>query len=230
MPNILITGASKGIGRAIAIKLASKDSHIFIHGRDQKALAEVSQTIEKKGGRSTPVTADIATTAGCEKIIAAVSKITIDVLVNNAGVAYVQPLEKQTLDEWHKTVAVNITAPFLITQRLLPGMHRGSSVVNILSIAAKSGFAGWSSYCMSKYALRGFAESIREELRPRGIRVINIYPAAVATDVWAGIEGNWPKEQMLSPEQIAEAVAFALSRPGDVIVDDITIENVAGDL
>ena len=80
-------------------------------------------------------------------------------------------------------------------------MKAGASIVNILSIAAKTGFANWSSYCMSKFALEGFSQSIREELRPRGIRVLNIYPAATDTEIWEPIEGNWPREKMMSSER-----------------------------
>ncbi len=230
MQHILITGASKGIGKAIAVKLAAKDSHIFIHGRDQKALEEVSYAIEEKGGNSTQIIADISTTGGCKKIIEAVSKNTIDVLINNAAVAYVKPFEQHTLVEWNQTVAINITAPFLITQGLLPQMKKGSSIVNILSISAKSVHANWSSYCMSKHALRGFTESIREELRPRGIRVINVFPFSVNTPIWETIPGNWPREKMMIPDDVANAVAFAISCRDGVMIDDITIEGMAGRL
>jgi len=230
LKHILITGASKGIGRAIAIRLAAKNIHIFVHGRDKKALDETIRLIEKSGGSATEIIADLSTIDGCEKLVSAVGKKSINVLIHNAGVAYVKPFDKLNLEEWNRTVAINITAPFLITQRLVPKMKKGSSIINILSIAAKSAFSSWSSYCMSKHALRGFSESLREELRPRGIRVINVYPAAVATDIWEGVAGNWPKEKMLSPDEVAEAVAFALSRPKDVMVDDVTIENVGGRL
>jgi NAD(P)-dependent dehydrogenase (short-subunit alcohol dehydrogenase family) len=83
---------------------------------------------------------------------------------------------------------------------------------------------------MSKFAFDGFAQSIREELRPRGIRVLNIYPAATDTEIWQPIEGDWPRERMMSPNEIAEAVAFMLSRPGDVAVEGITLTNTSGSL
>ncbi len=228
MQNILITGASKGIGKAIAIKLAGKDTHIFIHGRDQKALGECSQAIKKRGGKSSQVIADIGITEGCQQIFEAVGKNPIDVLVNNAAVAHVKPFDQLTLDEWNNTIAINITAPFLITQGLLPQMKKGSSIVNILSISAKLVHANWSSYCMSKHALRGFAESIREELRPRGIRVINVFPFSVDTPIWQTIPDNWPREKMMIPDDVANAVAFAVSCREGVMVDDITIESMSG--
>src|SRR5947209_11309337 len=91
-------------------------------------------------------------------------------------------------------------------------MRPGSSIVNILSIAAKTGFANWSAYCMSKFALEGFFQSVREELREHRIRVLNIYPAATNTEIWDDVAGEWPREKMISAEQVADAVAFALTR------------------
>jgi NADP-dependent 3-hydroxy acid dehydrogenase YdfG len=79
---------------------------------------------------------------------------------------------------------------------------------------------------MSKFALEGFSQSVREEFRPRGIRVLNIYPAATDTEIWKGVEGEWPREKMLAAEEVAEAVAFALSRPNDVSVENLSVQNV----
>ena len=151
-------------------------------------------------------------------------------LINNAGIAIIKPFESLSLDEWNRTLAVNLTAPFLLTQKLSRNMKAGASIVNIFSIAAKTGFPNWSSYCMSKFALEGFSQSIREELRPRGIRVLNIYPAATDTEIWEPIEGNWPREKMMSSSEIAEAVAFALSRPADVAVENISLTKTSGTL
>jgi NAD(P)-dependent dehydrogenase (short-subunit alcohol dehydrogenase family) len=109
-------------------------------------------------------------------------------------------------------------------------MVSGSSIINILSVAAKTGFPGWSCYSMSKFALEGFSQSVREELRPRGIRVLNIYPAATNTEIWNAVQGEWPREKMLLPEEIAEAVAYALSRPAGVAVENIDLMNLTGRL
>ena len=109
-------------------------------------------------------------------------------------------------------------------------MPPGSSIVNILSIAAKTGFANWSAYCMSKFALEGFSQSVREELRDHKIRVINVYPAAADTGIWNNIEGDWPRERMISPEEVAGAVAYALSRPHDVALENITLSSLTGNL
>ena len=213
MKRILITGASRGIGRAIATKLAAAGTVLFLHGRDREALTETWRLVEANGAETMPLFYELADTSQIEKLVDAIGSEPIDALINNAGIAIIKPFESLSLDEWNRTLAVNLTAPFLLTQKLSRNMKAGASIVNILSIAAKTGFPNWSSYCMSKFALEGFSQSIREELRPRGIRVLNIYPAATDTEIWEPIEGNWPREKMMSSSEIAEAVAFALSRP-----------------
>jgi len=96
----------------------------------------------------------------------------------------VKPLTEITLDEWQQTIAVNLTAPFFLMQHFAPRMPPGSSIVNILSIAAKHAFPNWSVYCASKFGLDGLSSAIREELRARRVGDLNIYPAATDTDIW----------------------------------------------
>ncbi len=193
MKRYLITGASRGIGRAIAEKLAAPDVALLLHGRDIVALADVCKTVRPH----------------CAGVVELIHDLAI---------------------EWQQTVGVNITAPFLLTQHFAPKMPPGSSIVNILSIAAKTGFANWSAYCMSKFALEGFSQSLRQELRDRKIRVINIYPAATNTGIWKSVEGNWPRKKMISPNDVASAVAYALSRPADVALENISLSSLAGNL
>jgi short-subunit dehydrogenase len=230
MKRYLITGASRGIGRAIAEKLAAEGVTLLLHGRDTVALAETRKGVEPLCAKVIPLIYDLATSAGVSNLIAELGGQPIHLLVNNAGVAIVKPFGEITQIEWEQTLGVNITAPFMLTQRLAPRMPPGSSVVNILSIAAKTGFANWSAYCMSKFALEGFSQSVREELRDRKIRVINVYPAATATEIWNNVEGDWPREKMISPNDVASAVAYALSRPSDVALENITLSSLTGNL
>jgi NAD(P)-dependent dehydrogenase (short-subunit alcohol dehydrogenase family) len=218
------------MGRAMAIKLAAADRELVLHGRDEAALSEVCREVEEKGGKATSVIADLKSVGGVEKLLGAIAGKPIKVLINNAGITIVKPLEQVTLADWEETFAVNVTAPFLLTQRLLPLMPPGGAIVNILSIAARQGFPQWSSYCMSKFALEGFSQSIREELRSRSIRVINVYPSATQTALWDTVPGEWPKDKMLPAEEVAEAVDFALSRPPSVLVENINIGNISGTL
>ena len=230
MKRYLITGASRGIGRAIAEKLAAENVTLLLHGRDTVALAEVCKAVKPRCGGVVRLVHDLAIKAGVSDLIAAVGSDPLDLLVNNAGIAIVKPFGEITPVEWEQTLGVNVTAPFLLTQRFAPKMPPGASIVNILSIAAKTGFPNWSAYCMSKFALEGFSQSVREELQERKIRVINIYPAATNTEIWNNVEGDWPRNRMISAEQVASAIVYALSRPADVTVENITLSSAAGNL
>jgi NAD(P)-dependent dehydrogenase (short-subunit alcohol dehydrogenase family) len=230
MKRYLITGASRGIGRAIAEKLAGPDVELLLHGRDTVALADVCKAVKHHCEHVVRLTHDLALPSGVSDLIDHVGKKPLDLLVNNAGIAIVKPFCEITPVEWEQTVGVNITGPFLLMQHFAPEMPPGSSIVNILSIAAKTGFANWSAYCMSKFALEGFSQCVREELRDRKIRVINVYPAATATNIWSEIEGEWPRHKMISPEDVAGTVAYALSCPADVTLENITISSLSGNL
>ena len=230
MKRFLITGASRGIGRAIAEKLAAPDVKLLLHGRDTVALAETCKAVKSRCGKVIELIHDLAKPSGVSDLIAEVGSDPLDLLVNNAGIAVVKPFGEITMVEWEQTLGVNVTAPFLLAQRFAPQMPPGSSIVNILSVAAKTGYPNWSAYCTSKFALEGFSQSVREELRDHRIRVINIYPAATDTDIWNNVEGEWPREKMIPAEEVAGAVAYALSRPNDVALENITLGNLSGSL
>src|SRR5438132_11754986 len=230
MNRILITGASRGIGRAIAEKLADSDVTLLLHGRDTVALAETYKAVKSRCAGVVKLIQELATEKGVANLISQVGGEPLDVLVNNAGIAVVKPFREITPDEWKQTLGVNVTAPFLLMQRFAGQMPPGSSIVNILSIAAKTGFANWSAYCMSKFALEGFSQLVRDELRDHRIRVLNIYPAATNTEIWDDVAGDWPRERLLAAEEVASAVAYALSRPENVAVENVTLSNAAGNL
>ena len=123
--HLLVTGASRGIGRAIAVRLAGPGREIMMHGRDRSALAETSRMVAAREGVPRVVVGDLAQTVDVLALVDAVGG-PLDVLVNNAGASVVKPLSELTLDEWQRGLAVGVTAPFLLTQRLLPRMPAGS--------------------------------------------------------------------------------------------------------
>ena len=228
MKRYLITGASRGIGRAIAEKLAAPDHTLLLHGRDRASLEKTCRLVESRGGNALLLCYDLRYIDAIERMLEEIGPEPIRALISNAAIAYVKPLEEITLEEWQSTLAVNVTAPFFLTQKLAPKMAAGSTIVNILSVAAKTGFPSWSCYCMSKFALEGFSQAVRTELRPRKIRVLNIYPAATSTEIWDPIKGEWPRELMLPADAVGDAVAYALSQPPDVALENITLQHASG--
>jgi len=225
MKTILVTGSSRGIGKAIAIKFASGNK-LILTGRDTLKLQETSQLVKQKGGEAIVVEADLSIPQNVISLIDELNLTILDILINNAGMAVVAPLDELNLDDWQKTFNVNVPAPFLLIKKLHTIMPKGSSIVNIASVASKSGYPNWSSYCMSKFALDGFTKSIREELREKDIRVLNIYPGAVATDIWIGVPGEQDLNAMMKPEAIAEMLVTAISQPSGTVIEDITLRNL----
>ena len=230
MKRYLITGASRGIGRAIALKLAAPDVMLLLHGRDTVALAETCRAADKSGAKTAKLIHDLATFRGIDDLVAEVGHKPIDLLVNNAGIAVVKPFAEITREEWEQTIGVNLIAPFFLIQHFAPRMPPGSSIVNILSIGAKTAYPNWSIYCGSKFALEGLSTAIREELRSRKVRMLNIYPAATDTAIWNDISGEWPRGQMISAADVADAVAYAINQPPAVTIENLTLSNTAGTL
>jgi NAD(P)-dependent dehydrogenase (short-subunit alcohol dehydrogenase family) len=153
----------------------------------------------------------------------------INVLVNNAGVAHAMaPAQKLTLDIWKRVIDTNLTGTFLVTQAALPLMHSGSTIVNNLSVAAIQPFAGMSAYNASKYGAYGFTQALREDLRKSGIRVVALMPGATDTEIWGQFWPDAPREKMVSPQAVAEAVLHAVSAPANASIDEIRLGPASG--
>jgi len=230
MERILITGASRGIGRAIAVRLAAKGRTLLLHGRDRKALEEAATRVTGLGATAEILLAELDSVDSLRAMIRQIGVAPLHGLINNAGVPVVRPIDAIELEDWNRSLAVNVTAPFLLTQKLLPSMPSGGTIVNILSVAARTGFPQWSAYCAHKAALDGFSRALREELRPRAIRVVCVFPAATDTDIWRGVPGDWDRSRMMAPERVADAVACAYEQPADVVIDEISIGGLGGNL
>ena len=218
-PVALITGASKGIGRAIALRL-SREYDIVAAARSRGALDALAKDVSAHGGRCTPVVVDV-TNAGA--VAAAFAQVTPDVLINNAGVGYLKPFLELTPEEWHTMVDVNFNALFHVTRAILPGMvaRRSGHVLIIGSISGRSAFPGGSCYAATKAAVMAFAESLMLEVRDSGVKVSVVTPGSVATDFGGGHAD--PTKRALAPKDVAESVAYVLSTPPNVLVHRLEV-------
>ena len=231
----LITGASQGIGRAIAEALAREGCNLILTGRTQSKLDQAAKRL-KLGGASAKVltlTCDVREPAQVQALMDEVRKNfrRLEILINNAGISH-SNLEvcKLPLDLWREVIATNLTGTFLVTQAALPLMKSGGAIVNNLSIAAKRVFAGASAYNASKHGALGFTNTLREELRPRGIRVIALLPGATDTAIWKTFWPDAPRKKMMSAETVARAVVNALALPANSTVEELTLMPSAGPL
>lgn len=215
----VITGASRGIGRAIAIRL-SREYEIIAAARSQRELAALAEEIGTAGGRCRPLELDVTDPLAVSRTLAGIDA---DVLINNAGVGSLKPLLELTPPEWQRMVDVNFNALFHVTRALLPGMveRRAGHVVIIGSISGRSAFVGGSCYAATKRAVAGFAECLMLEVRDQGVKVSVVNPGSVATEFGAG--STSAKQWALKPEDVAETVAHVLSAPSHVLVHTVEV-------
>jgi NAD(P)-dependent dehydrogenase (short-subunit alcohol dehydrogenase family) len=155
----------------------------------------------------------------------------LDILINNAGVSHSNlEISKLPLDLWREVIETNLTGTFLVTQAALPLMKSGGAIVNNLSIAAKRVFAGASAYNASKHGALGFTNTLREELRTKGIRVVALLPGATDTAIWNTFWPDAPRKKMMSAETVARAVVSALALPANSTLEELTLMPSAGAL
>ena len=227
----LITGGSRGIGLAMARTFAKAGYKVIITGRNAGTLKVAADSLKLDGLNVETEACDVTDTASVERAFAQIKQrhSTIDVLINNAGVAHaLKPADQLSLETWRQVIDTNLTGMFLVTRFALPLMREGGSIVNNLSIAAVQPFAGMSAYNASKFGAMGFTQALREDLRPRGIRVVTLMPGATDTDIWQQFWPDAPRAKMVSPDTVAEAVLHAVSAPANASIDEIRILPAAG--
>jgi len=229
---ILITGASRGIGRATALALAAPGARLTLAARSAEALEEVAAAVRARGAEAIAVPCDVTAQPHVARLVEAAAGDggRLDIAVHSVGGALVAPLESITLGAWEESLRSQLTSLFLVTQHATARMGAGGLMVNIGSVAARQAFPGWSAYTAAKHGALGFMAAVREELRPRGVRVSSILPAATDTGLWDAVAGAWNRGNMLRPEDVASAVATLAALPPHVGVEDLTIGHVVGRL
>jgi len=235
----VVTGSSRGIGQAIAQALAAEGCSVVITGRDEAELKKSATRIGKsvgpqsKSAQIVPIVCDVRYPDSVASLFATVKKIfgKIDVLVNNAGIT--QPtvtVEETTLELWRDVMDTNLTGIFLCTRAALPMMQAGTTIVNNLSAAATQVFPKYATYSAAKRGALGFTLSLREELIPRGIRVMALIPGATATDMWDHIMSDAPRERMIDVDSLAQAVLCAVLLPPNANLSELVLEPTGGAL
>lgn len=229
---IVVVGASRGIGRATTLALAEPGSHVVLAARDSAALDVLAAELRARGAEATPAPCDVTAEPHVRRLIETAAGIAgrIDLLVNSAGGAVVAPLAELTLADWERSLRVSLTSVFLTCKYAAAHMHAGGLIVNVASVAARQAFANWSAYVAAKHGLLGFSSAIREELRPRGIRVSVVLPAAVDTELWDVVPGEWNRANMLQPADVARAIAQLAAQPPYAATEELVIGHVAGRL
>ncbi|WP_438315154.1 SDR family NAD(P)-dependent oxidoreductase [Candidatus Caldatribacterium sp. SIUC1] len=230
----LVTGASRGIGRAIARTLAEKGLHLALCARSQEALEALKTELSALGAEVFVCAGDLADPTFPARLVREAGEYfgRLDVVVNNAGVALSKPLEETTLEEWEFQMAVNVRAPFLICREALPYLRRSAlaTIINISSVVGTKGYIHQGAYTASKHALMGFTKVLARELHPEGIRVHVIAPGGVGTDLIAAMRPDLLGERLITPEEIAEIVWFLLTMRGkNAVIDEVNVRRASNE-
>jgi 3-oxoacyl-[acyl-carrier protein] reductase len=219
-PVAVVTGASRGIGRATALRLSSNYDIVAV-ARSRDELTSLASEIADLGGDCRPCVLDITDPHAVSSVL---REIDAEVLINNAGIGYLKPLLELTRDEWTRMVNVNFTALFDVTRALLPRMveRRSGHIVVIGSIAGRSAFVGGTCYAATKHAVMAFTECLMLEVRDAGVKVSVVSPGSVAT----GFSSRGDKSWALGPEDVADAVAHVLATPPTVLIHRVEVRTL----
>jgi 3-oxoacyl-[acyl-carrier protein] reductase len=220
----LVTGASRGIGRATAEGLASEGAHAVLVARSGDRLVETIRELSASGLKASMEVADITDVAQAFRVVESTvaRRGRLDILVNNAGVGHFKSVLEMSVGEFDEMWNLNMRAVFAMTKAVLPHMikARTGAIVNISSLAGKNSFKGGTGYCATKWALRGFASSLMLEVREYNIRVVTIFPGSVDTNFSAtSKKGN----SITQPEDVASAVVFAVTSPERSMFSEIDV-------
>lgn len=213
--------------------LANEGCNLIVTARDEQSLSRLNKELARKKVRVLAHPCDVRDPHSVDDLFRAVRREfrNLDILINNAGIAHANlRVDQLPYPVWRDVFATNVDGTFLITQAALGMMKHGATIVNNLSIAATRVFAGSAAYNASKHAALGLTNTLREELRSRGIRVIGLLPGATDTDIWKTLWPQAPRKKMMSAETVAQAVLEAILLPPNATVENLEILPTAGTL
>ena len=207
---VLVTGAGRGIGRALAHAFAAEGARVALQGKTKKNLEKVQRELKALGARTVVLPGDVSDEGTVSRCVAAAEQELgpIDVLVNNAGIFATGPIDKIDAIVFDRVIEVNLRGPFLMSRAVLPGMksRRRGHIVNIASTAGRRGFPGGGAYCASKFGLAGLTEAMRYDVRAFDVRVTCVFPSSVATDLAREHDAGLNEARAIQPEDVASAV------------------------
>ena len=229
---VLITGASSGIGKSLALKLSSKGCELILSSRKIDLLNEVVDNVSSLGGKAHAIQMDITNSNSVEALFIKSKEIGfVDVVVNNAGFGKFDKIQNINIDDWDAQLSVNLRGSFLITKFFSEAMiqKKKGMFVYINSVAGKKAYPYSSAYVASKFGLLGFSRSMRAELREHNIKVVSVHPGAVDTAFWDNVEGDFPRSEMMDPENVANSIAHAICVPDNMVIEELNIQRTKGD-
>lgn len=224
--NILVTGATGGIGSKTAKLLAAGGANLFITARNAEKLSAVASELKLTADKV--FAADLSVPAQVTQLKEQFFRVypSIDILVNAAGIGIIKPLENLTEEEFLQTIHFNLFAPFLLAKAFLPAMkiEKKGLIINIPGVLGKTPMAGAAAYSASKYGLTGMMQSIREELKRTEIRITNIFLGGTDSPFWDHIDLRVQREKMIQADEAAKAVWFLCQQPASAVVSEMVLQ------
>lgn len=223
----LVTGASRGIGRAIALELARRGFAVAIAARDAPGLEVTAHAIRDLGGQALVARCDVTRPSDVSRVVKRCESAfgRLDLLVNNAGSGRFASIDDTDLALWNATISCNLTGAFSVTRTALPLLRRSVSplILNIASIAAIRPFANMAAYAASKAGLLALSRVLREELRPQGIRVAVMIPGATESHFWDTAGVDWDRGAMMDPGRIAAMAVDIATQPPEMLTEEVIV-------
>ncbi len=223
----IVTGASRGIGRAVSLSLAQEAATVVLAARSIPDLRKTAEEVIQAGGQAEIVVTELTE----EDSIKSLVKVTdetfgrLDILINNAGITHSAKLEETQTEDWERCLWVNARAPFILCREAL-GLLRKSRpayIINIASVVGVKGYPLQSAYTASKHALRGMSISLSEELRGSSVRVHVLCPGGVDTEMVSRVRPDIKKEELIGPHEIAEMILYLVTHKGNAVLDELHI-------
>jgi len=223
----IVTGASRGIGRAISIALAKETATVVLAARSIEKLQQTADEITKAGGNAEIVVTELTVEESIKNLVKTTNEKfnRLDILVNNAGVTHSAKLVHTETEDWQRCMNINARAPFILCREALPLLKKSESayIINIASVVGVKGYPLQSAYTSSKHALRGMTISLAEELKGSNIRVHLLCPGGVDTDMVGSVRPDIPKDDLIKPDEIAELVLYLVTHKGNAVIDELHI-------
>lgn len=223
----IVTGASRGIGRAVSNVLAQEAATIVLAARSIPELRKTAEMVQKAGGQAEIIVTELTEEDSIKNLVRKTGEKfgRLDILVNNAGITHSAKLEETSTGDWERCLWVNARAPFILCREALSLLKKSQQayIINIASVVGVKGYPLQSAYTASKHALRGMSISLAEELRGTSVRVHVLCPGGVDTELVDSVRPDIKKEDLIGPDEIAEMVLYLVTHKGNAVIDELHI-------
>tara|TARA_B100001996_G_scaffold380241_1_gene367363 strand:- start:760 stop:1464 length:705 start_codon:yes stop_codon:yes gene_type:complete len=220
---VVISGGTSGIGKRLVSMFLKAGDKVVTFSRKKSNINLLKKELPEYKDSLICHQGDVSSIKDINLISKEISKKfkKVDFLINNSGTNVLSPIKKIKIKDWQKIIDVNLTGAFYLTQTMLPLLKNKSVILNMGSLASRNGFPNWGAYCASKFGLKGFTEALREEVRPRGIRVVHAEIGATDTSIWDNLDGKWDRSGMMQDTEVANILFNSITEAKSVNVDEI---------